>query len=59
MVLATVIGAVSGLLGMLISYHDETAAGATMALVAVVIFFIGMIVRAGITRLPRARVPSA
>ena len=38
MVLATLIGALSTVLGLLVSYHHDTAAGATMALTSVVIF---------------------
>ena len=38
MVAAVIIGAVSVVIGLSISYHHDTAAGATMALVAVVIF---------------------
>lgn len=39
MVVAAIIGSVSAYLGLLISYHFDVAAGATMVLVATVIFF--------------------
>ena len=45
MVLGVVLGAVSGVVGLLISYHDATAAGATMALCTVVVFFIALVAR--------------
>jgi ABC-type Mn2+/Zn2+ transport system permease subunit len=45
MVLGVVIGAVSGVVGLLISYHHATAAGATMALCTVVVFFIALVAR--------------
>ena len=40
---ATVLGALSGVTGLLISFHSDTAAGATMALCAVVLFFAGLL----------------
>ena len=43
MVVATVIGAVSGVVGLLISYHHATAAGATMALCTVAVFFVALV----------------
>jgi ABC-type Mn2+/Zn2+ transport system permease subunit len=45
MALGVVIGAVSGLIGLLISYHHATAAGATMALCTVVVFFTALLAR--------------
>jgi manganese/iron transport system permease protein len=39
---AAVIGSVAGTVGLLISYHHGTAAGASMALCAVVAFFVGL-----------------
>jgi ABC-type Mn2+/Zn2+ transport system permease subunit len=45
MVLATLLGLIAGMVGLLISYNQNTAAGATMALCAVVIFFLGLVVR--------------
>ena len=38
MVTAVGIGAVSAVIGLLISYHHATATGATMALVTVIVF---------------------
>ena len=38
MVTATMVGAVSAVIGLLVSYHNDTAAGATMAFTAVVVF---------------------
>jgi ABC-type Mn2+/Zn2+ transport system permease subunit len=46
MALATLLGVIAGMVGLLISYNQSTAAGATMALCAVVIFFLGLVVRA-------------
>ncbi len=40
MVTAVALGAVSAIVGLLVSFHYVTAAGATMAAVAVVVFFI-------------------
>src|SRR5918994_2409535 len=45
MVGAVGVGATSGLVGLLISYHHDTAAGATMAMCAVIAFFAGLVVR--------------
>ena len=39
------VGAASGVVGLLISYHHDTAAGATMAMCAVIAFFVGLVVR--------------
>lgn len=39
---AVILGSVAAVLGLLISYHYDTAAGATMALVAVVLFLAGL-----------------
>jgi len=47
MVAAVAIGAVSAVIGLLISYHHDTAAGATMALVTVVLFLVALLVDAG------------
>jgi ABC-type Mn2+/Zn2+ transport system permease subunit len=49
MSLGIVIGAASGLVGLLISYHHETAAGATMALCTVVVFFVALFARSLVT----------
>ena len=43
---AVVVGVVASGLGILVSYHHDTAAGATMALVAVVVFLIVLCGRA-------------
>ena len=56
MALGVLIGAVSGLVGLLISYHHETAAGATMALCTVVVFFAALVARSLVTL--RATAPS-
>ena len=45
MVSAAFLGAVSVLVGLLISYHHDTAAGATMALCTVVLFLVALTVR--------------
>ena len=45
MVLAVGIGAASAVIGLLISYHHATATGATMALVTVIAFVVGLLVR--------------
>ena len=45
MVGAVGVGAASGVVGLLVSYHQDTAAGATMAMCAVVAFFAGLSVR--------------
>jgi manganese/iron transport system permease protein len=44
MVTATALGSVSALIGILVSYHHRSAAGATMALTSVVIFFVALTV---------------
>ncbi|MEL0194884.1 MAG: metal ABC transporter permease, partial [Acidimicrobiaceae bacterium] len=41
--LSIVLGALAAIIGLLISYHHRTAAGATMALVSVMLFFLGLI----------------
>jgi ABC-type Mn2+/Zn2+ transport system permease subunit len=41
--LAVMIGFIAVVTGLLVSYHHRTAAGATMALVAVVLFFIALL----------------
>ena len=45
MALAVAIGGASAVIGLLISYHHATATGATMALVTVVAFVVGLLVR--------------
>lgn len=42
MVVAVAIGSVSAVIGLLISYHHATATGATMALVTVIAFVVGL-----------------
>ena len=42
---AVVIGSVCALVGLLISYHHDTATGATMALVTVIVFVIALVAR--------------
>ncbi|WP_194815007.1 zinc ABC transporter permease AztB [Nocardia sp. XZ_19_385] len=59
MVLAAVFGAVSTFAGLLISWHAQTAAGATIAIVAVGLFFVSAIVSALRERLRRAGVGAA
>jgi ABC-type Mn2+/Zn2+ transport system permease subunit len=46
MAVAAAIGVLSVTLGLLISYHADTAASATIAVCAVAVFFVVMIVRA-------------
>jgi zinc/manganese transport system permease protein/manganese/iron transport system permease protein len=41
-VAAAVLGSLAGIVGLLISYHHGTAAGASMALCAVALFFVGL-----------------
>lgn len=48
MVAAVVLGFSAVVIGLLISYHHGTAAGATMALVAVIEFGVGLVVRAAL-----------
>jgi len=45
MVVAAGVGAVSSVIGLLISYHHDTAAGATMALATVVVFMAVLTVK--------------
>ena len=46
MLAAVAIGAVSALVGLLVSYHQATATGATMALVTVIVFIAALLVTA-------------
>ena len=41
--LSIVLGVLAAIIGLLISYHHRTAAGATMALVSVMLFFLGLV----------------
>ena len=59
MAVAVVIGAVSGLVGLLVSYHHQTAAGASMALCTVVVFFAALLARSLATLFRRRLVPRA
>lgn len=45
MVTAVILGSISVVVGLLISYHHDTAAGATMALGTVVLFLIAVLIR--------------
>lgn len=45
MVTAVVLGSASVVVGLLISYHHDTAAGATMALGTVILFLIALLIR--------------
>ena len=45
MCVAVVIGSACAVVGLLISYHHDTATGATMALVTVVVFLIALVAR--------------
>ena len=42
------IGTFSAIVGLLVSYHHDTAAGATMALAAVTIFFTVLLMRSAV-----------
>ena len=46
MALAVAIGGAAAVIGLLISYHHATATGATMALVTVIAFVVGLLARA-------------
>jgi ABC-type Mn2+/Zn2+ transport system permease subunit len=53
MVTAVAIGAVSAVIGLLVSYHLATATGATMALVTVIAFMVALLARNGARLLAR------
>jgi ABC-type Mn2+/Zn2+ transport system permease subunit len=55
MVVGVLLGAASGTVGLLISYHHSTAAGATMALCTVVVFFAVLIARSCVLLVQRRR----
>ncbi len=57
MFFATLIGVAAGMLGLLISYNESTAAGATMALCAVGVFFLALVARSA-TVLVRRQSPA-
>ena len=52
MLTASLIGAVSVFVGLLISYHADTSGSATMAVVPIVIFFVVLAVKS-LTRTAR------
>lgn len=58
MALACAIGVLSVAFGLVLTYHYDTAAGATMAGTAVAIFFIVLAVREMAIRINRRRVPA-
>ena len=55
MAVGVAIGAACGFVGLLISYHHATAAGATMALCTVVVFFAALIARSTVLLVQRRR----
>lgn len=55
MALATFVGSLSVVLGLLVSYHHGTAGGATIAGVSVAFFFVGLTVREVLAALPHRR----
>jgi zinc/manganese transport system permease protein len=62
MATAVLLGAVAVVVGLLVSYHHDTAAGATMALVSVSGFLVALLGRAAhqaLVRLRSARTPTA
>jgi ABC-type Mn2+/Zn2+ transport system permease subunit len=58
MITACLIGVASIFIGLIITYHFDTAAGATMAGTAVAIFFLVLTVREVVTRLTRRAQPA-
>jgi ABC-type Mn2+/Zn2+ transport system permease subunit len=59
MMVSVGLGTLAGVVGILISYHRSTAAGATMALSSVVLFFAVMTSTAIVRRLGRATIASS
>jgi manganese/iron transport system permease protein len=59
MITACLIGIASIFIGLIITYHFDTAAGATMAGTAVAIFFLVLTVREVVTRLTRHTQPAS
>lgn len=55
MTAAVAIGALSVVVGLLVSFHHRTAAGATMALTSVTVFLLVLLVRVGLARIGRDR----
>ncbi len=58
MVVAVALGSVSVVVGLLISFHQGSAAGATMALAAVVLFLVVLTLQAGRRALVKVSTPS-
>jgi ABC-type Mn2+/Zn2+ transport system permease subunit len=50
MIFAIVIGVASSYIGLVMSYHHRSAASATMALVNIIMFFTGLVIRSAITK---------
>ena len=50
MIFAIIIGVASSYIGLVMSYHHRSAASATMALVNIIMFFAGIIIRSVITK---------
>jgi ABC-type Mn2+/Zn2+ transport system permease subunit len=59
MITACLIGIASIFIGLIITYHFDTAAGATMAGTAVAIFFLVLTVREVVSRLTRHTQPAS
>ena len=55
MAVAVAVGAVCTVIGLLVSYHHDTAAGATMALVTVVAFLVVLTVKSAMLAIGSAR----
>jgi ABC-type Mn2+/Zn2+ transport system permease subunit len=53
MCVAVLIGAACAVVGLLISYHHDTATGATMALVTVVVFLVALVARQAVREIGR------
>ena len=58
MAAAAVIGALSTVVGLLASYHYDTAAGATMALATIVVFLVVLTTKAAVLAIGSRRGPS-
>ena len=54
MVVAVLLGWLAVVAGLLVSYHHDTAAGATMSRLAVALFFVVLAGRELVERLPRS-----
>jgi ABC-type Mn2+/Zn2+ transport system permease subunit len=55
MLVAIVVGTVSVIAGLLLSFHLDTAAGATMSGLAVALFFVALATRSAVGRVRQAR----